>query len=384
MSSKRKVFVVTERRADFSRFKPILELVKKDKKLDYNLVVTGSHLLKKHGFTINEIIKSKLKIYDKFQMFDENYIQKDTGSGMAIALGKAVMKLAPILEKSKPDLILSGFDIAANFAVTVVGAHMNIPVAHIQGGEVSGNIDESLRHAMSKFSHYHFAANQDAKKRLIKLGELKSNIFAVGCPSLDALFSEKNLSRIEVIRKFKIDILKDYILIIQHPVTTESKESKKQIIEILKALKKINIQKLFVLPNNDSGAVNIIKVIKKNKVNFTSTLKVQEYKTLLSNCTMLIGNSSSGIHEAASFFKPVVNIGNRQNGRLKPRNVIDVECNTKEILNKINFVLKNKKFVKSLRKLKNPYGDGKSAIKIIKLLKKIRIDKKIIQKKITY
>ena len=173
-------------------------------------------------------------------------------------------------------------------------------------------------------------------------------------------------------------------MIIQHPVTTESKESKKQIIEILKALKKINIQKLFVLPNNDSGAVNIIKVIKKNKVNFTSTLKVQEYKTLLSNCTMLIGNSSSGIHEAASFFKPVVNIGNRQNGRLKPRNVIDVECNTKEILNKINFVLKNKKFVKSLRKLKNPYGDGKSAIKIIKLLKKIRIDKKIIQKKITY
>ena len=122
MLNKRKVFIVTERRADFSRFKPILELIKKDKNLDYNLVVTGSHLLKKHGYTINEIIKSKFKIFDQFSMFDKNYNKNDKGSGMAIALGRAIIKLSTILEKSKPDLILSGFDIAANFAVTVAGA----------------------------------------------------------------------------------------------------------------------------------------------------------------------------------------------------------------------------------------------------------------------
>lgn len=384
MLNKRKIFIVTERRADFSRFKPILELIKKDKKLDYDLVVTGSHLLKKHGYTIKEIIKSKFKIYDKFSMFDKSYNINDKETGMAIALGRAVMKLSTILEKSKPDLILSGFDIAANFAVTIAGAHMNIPVAHIQGGEVSGNIDESLRHGMSKFAHYHLTANVDSKNRLIKLGEIKKNIFIVGCPSLDALFAEKELSKKEIIKKFKIDITKDYMLIIQHPVTTESHESKKQILQILGALKKIKIQKLFILPNNDSGAINMINIIKKKNVNFSPTLQLQEYKTLLKNCKILIGNSSSGIHEAASFLKPVINIGNRQNGRLKPKNVIDTKCNSKEILRKINYALKNKKFIKSLKKLKNPYGDGKSAIKIINLLKKISLDKNVIQKKITY
>ena len=144
------------------------------------------------------------------------------------------------------------------------------------------------------------------------------------------------------------------------------------------------MQKLFIFPNNDSGAVSIIKAIKKNKVNFAPTLKLQEYKTLLEKCKILIGNSSSGIHEAASFAKPVINIGNRQNCRLKPKNVIDTKCKSQEIFNKINFAFKNKKFIKSIKKLKNPYGDGKSSMRIVKLLKKISLDKKIIQKQITY
>lgn len=384
MSNKRKIFIVTERRADFSRFKPILELIKKDKKLDYILVVTGSHLLRRHGYTINEIKKSKFKIYKKFNMFDKDYNSNDKGSGMSKALGVAVVKITKILEKAKPDLILSGFDIAANFAVTIAGAHMNIPVAHVQGGEVSGNIDESLRHAMSKFSHYHFTANSDSKNRLIKMGELKNNIFAVGCPSLDALFAEKNYNRNEILKKFNVDINKDFILVIQHPVTTEANESKNQIKQLIKALNKFAIQKLFVLPNNDSGALNIIKIIKNHKVNFTSTLKLREYKTLLSNCKVLIGNSSSGIHEAASFKKPVLNIGNRQNGRLKPKNVIDSSYNFKDIINKTKYILNNKKFIKSLNNLKNPYGNGKSASKILKYLKQISLSKKIIQKQITY
>lgn len=384
MSYKRKIFLVTERRADFSRFKPILELIRSDKNLKYDLVVTGSHLLKRHGYTINEIKKTKFKIFDKFNMFDSNYQKNDKGSGMSIAVGKAILEITKILERSKPHLILSGFDIAANFAVTVAGAHMNIPVAHIQGGEVSGNIDESLRHAMSKFSHYHFTANKDSQKRLIKMGEIKKNVFVVGCPSLDALFAEKDLNRKEILKKFRIDLNKDFILIIQHPVTTEAEESKLQINEIIQSLKKFNLQKLFILPNNDSGALNIIKTIKKNNLNFTSTLKLNEYKTLLSNCRLLVGNSSSGIHEAASFKKPVINIGSRQNGRLKPKNVIDVPYNREKISDKIKFILNNEKFERSIKNLKNPYGDGKSAKRILNHLKTIDISKKIIQKQITY
>ena len=147
-----KIFIVTERRADFSRFRPILKLIKKESKINYQLVVTGLHLIKKYGYTINEIKKDKIKIHNKFVMFNKKYFNQNDGAAMSDAMGIAFRNLSKILKKSKPDLILSGFDIAANFALTVCGAHMNIPVAHIQGGEVSGTIDESIRHGMSKFS----------------------------------------------------------------------------------------------------------------------------------------------------------------------------------------------------------------------------------------
>lgn len=152
----RKIFLVTERRADYSRFKPILNLIQNDKDLTYDLVVTGLHLKDEHGNTINEIIKDGFKVFSSFEMFLED---DDTGAAMVRSFSRALYEISFALELSKPDIILSGFDIAANFAVAVAGAHMNIPVTHIQGGEVTGTIDESIRHAMSKFSHYHFAAN---------------------------------------------------------------------------------------------------------------------------------------------------------------------------------------------------------------------------------
>ena len=163
---KKKILIVTERRADFSRFKPILNRIKNNKYFDCILVVTGIHLLKKYGYSIMEIKKAGFKINYKFKMYSNITTKNDDGSSMVSSVGVAIRKLSKILKKAKPDIILSGFDIAANFAVTVVGAHMNIPVAHIQGGEVTGTIDESIRHAMSKFSHYHLVSNYDAAKRL--------------------------------------------------------------------------------------------------------------------------------------------------------------------------------------------------------------------------
>ena len=147
-----KILIITERRADFSRFKPIIKLIQKEKNIDYDLIVTGLHLVKKHGYTIKEIIDEKFKIFSRFKMFDKNYFKLNDGAEMVRSIGIVFKKLSHLLKKSKPDLILSGFDIAANFAISVAGAHMNIPIAHIQGGEVSGTIDESLRHSMSKFS----------------------------------------------------------------------------------------------------------------------------------------------------------------------------------------------------------------------------------------
>ena len=385
MSSKKKILIVTERRADFSRYKPILDLIKKDNSFKYYLVVTGSHLIKKHGYSISDIKKSNFKIYSTFKMFGKEYLKQDTGTGMTKAIGNAFIKLSSIVEKLKPDIILSGFDIGANFALTVIAAHANIPVFHIQGGEVSGTIDESLRHAMSKFSHFHFVANEDAKKRLIKMGEDKWRIFNVGCPSIDALINEKMLQRNYIKKKFNLDIEKNFLLIIQHPVTSEYKETQNQIKKIITAVKKIEIQKLIILPNNDAGASKIISEIKRSGINYCETLKVNEYKTLLSKCTILVGNSSSGIHEAATYKKPVINIGSRQNGRLKPKNVIDSNFDIKTIHKNILFCLKNKKFKKKIANIKNPYGDGNSSEKIISILKTVNLkDKSIIQKKITY
>jgi UDP-hydrolysing UDP-N-acetyl-D-glucosamine 2-epimerase len=379
---KRKILIITERRADYSRFKPILSIISKSKNLKYDLIVTGSHLLKRHGYTINEIKKDNFKINYKIKNFSNKQKIND-GEPMVFGIGKILTEISKIIKKSKPDIILTGFDIGGNFALTIAGAHLNIPVAHVQGGEVTGSIDESLRHAMSKFSNYHLVANTDAKKRLIKMGELKKNIYVVGCPSLDSLFLEKKINSKDILKKFNIDLKKDFAIIIQHPVTSEDNYSGKQIIETIKAVKKSRIQALFVLPNNDSGHDKIIKTIRKSKISWTESLSLGEYSTLLSHARILIGNSSSGIHEAASFKVAVINIGTRQNGRLKPSNVINADYNCNDIYKKIKFCMFNKKFIRSLKTLKNPYGNGKSAVKITNILSKIDLSEST-QKQNTY
>jgi UDP-hydrolysing UDP-N-acetyl-D-glucosamine 2-epimerase len=372
MSFKRKVLVLTERRADYSRFKPILKLLKKDKNFTYCLVVTGLHLLKHHGYTIKEIKNDKFKIHYKFKNFLH---KKDDNHNMILAISETLKFLTVILKKEKPNLILSGFDIGANFALTVAGAHLNIPVAHIQGGEVTGSIDESLRHAMSKFSNYHLVANQDAKNRLVKMGEEKKNIFIVGCPSLDALLHEPIVNSKILEKRFNINLKNNFFIVIQHPVTSEGESSGKQIIETIKAIKKTKIQSLFVLPNNDFGHQSIIKEIKQNKLQWTETLTLSEYKSLLMKATILIGNSSSGIHEAASFKIPVINIGTRQNRRLQAENVVNAEYNSHDIYKKIIYCTNNKTYLKKIKTIKNPYGNGVAAKKIINILKKINLNK---------
>ena len=382
---KKKILIVTERRADFSRFKPILDKIIKDKELDYILIVTGIHLLKKYGLSINEIKKTGIKINQTFKMYSNVSIKNDDGASMVSAFGTAIIKLSKILKKTKPDIVLSGFDIAANFAVTVAAAHMNIPVAHIQGGEVSGTIDESIRHAMSKFSHYHLVSNKDAYQRLVKMGEEKSKIHIVGCPSIEALFNEKLLSDKNLESKFGLDLKKKFIIVIQHSVTTELHDTKRQIKNTIEAIKKSKIQTLFICPNNDAGSTIILKEIKKNKnIFYTPTLTLSEYRSLLERCFVLVGNSSSGIHEASSFYKPVINIGSRQNGRLRSKNIIDVNYNQNEILKTLKKIENKEFYNKLINNLKNPYSLPNTSTKILRVLNKINLSQKELQKTITY
>jgi len=370
----RKIFLITERRADYSRFQPILKMIEQDPELDYDLVVTGMHLKAEHGMTINEIKADGFKIFSTFEMFLES---EDSGGAMVRAYAEAVKMVSYALEKSKPDIILSGFDIAANAAVTLAGAHMNIPVAHIQGGEVTGTIDESIRHAMSKFAHYHFAANQDACERLVKMGELPDRVFNVGCPSIDAILAVPDDP--QIVHKF--DLVNPYFLLIQHPVTSEIKKSTDQIKTTLEAIRKSKSNVLIIMPNNDAGYAAIADHINTSNMKSVDTLSINDYVNLLRNSTGLIGNSSSGIHEAASFDIPVVNIGTRQQGRLRPKNVLDVDHDVNQIEMAINSC---KEMKENAMVFENFYGDGKSAQKIIALLKSLDLGDEIIQKRITY
>ena len=374
----RKIFVVIERRADYSRFRPILLKLKEDPFFKLHLVVTGICLLKNHGNDINYIKEDGFEIAAEIPMFKNN--SKDSGGEMVRSMSRFMLKVVNELEKFKPHLVLSGFDIGANFAVTVAAAHMNIPVVHIQGGEITGSIDESLRHAMSKFAHIHFPATEISKERLIRMGENPKSIYVVGCPSIDTLISAPIIPKEDLEKEFKVDFSKPVALVIQHPVTTTNKESFKQIEETIEAVKDLKIQTIVLLPNNDAGYSDIIKSLKSSKLKYFPSLSPIKYSNLLRNIWVLVGNSSSGIHEALTFNIPVVNIGMRQQGRERAKNIIDVPHDRKAISKAIQKALFDQKFKNLIKKMVNPYGNGKSSEKIVKLLKEISLEG-VIQKK---
>jgi len=373
-----KVFVLIERRADYSRYKPILEEMGKDSFFQIHLVVTGICLLDIHGGDVNYIEKDGFQIDAKIPMFEDD--APDNGAEMIRAMSRILEAITWELEKAKPDIVLSGFDIGGNFAVTVAAAHMNIPVAHIQGGEVTGSIDESIRHAMSKFSHIHFPATEDAKNRLIKIGENPKDIFKVGCPSIDVLVNTPHLEPSLLEEEFGLDFKKPFVLVIQHPVTTEAISSFDQIKQTIDAIKSVGAQALVLLPNNDAGHSKIIEEIKNSGLKWVPSLPTVKFINLYRNAWALVGNSSSGIHETPTLKIPAVNIGNRQMGRERADNVIDVPNNSHEIQNAINKALFDDDFRNFVKTIKNPYGEGNSAQSIVKVLKEIDLSTISIQK----
>ena len=379
---KKKILFVTERRADYSKLRPVIDQIKKSKKFDYYLVVTGSHLLRKQGYTINEIKKDGFKIYKKFNMFEEK--EDDSASTMTIAFGKAIINLTKIIKQLKPDLVFSGFDIGANFAAAVVGAHMNIHVAHLEGGEITGTIDESIRHAISKFAHIHFTSNEQATKRLIKMGESSKNIFTVGNPSLDVIKSIKFISKKELEKEFNINLEKPLLLIVQHTVTTEINEIDKYFLETINAIKETNHQAIIISGNSDAGSQKIKKIIKNSNILNYENLPFVKYISLLHHSSAIIGNSSSGIMEAPFLHIPSINIGTRQEGRGKTTSIINVTYNKYEIKTAINKILTDKKFLNSIKKQKNQHGNGVASKKIVQILEKLEFKNIPIQKKLSY
>lgn len=383
-SQKRKILFVSERRADYSRLKPIMNRIKQSDKLELQLIVTGMHLLKKFGETKNVILKDGFKIDALVPIFGEN--DADDGASMVNAMGRALTAFPDIFKKLKPTIIFSGFDIGANLAAAITGMHMNIHVAHIQGGEVSGTIDEVLRHAMTKFSHIHFAATKKSVQRIIKLGENPKYVFNVGSPSLDTIKNIEYFSKEEMAKKYNLDPQKPLIIMVQHPVTSEESEVVNQIKQTVEAINfinnRFNTQALAIYSNNDAGGKRIVNFLDKTGIKTFAHIPYEDFLRLLKVADVLVGNSSTGIHETPSLKLPTVNIGTREKFREKANNVIDVPYNQQAIIKAIKKSLYDKEFRKIVNRTKNPYDNGDVAQKVVKILETIPLPP--IQKVITY
>lgn len=267
----------------------------------------------------------------------------------------------------------------------IAGAYTYIPVAHIQAGERSGNIDGVIRHAIAKVSHIHFASNQDSYNRLLKSGEQKYRIFNTGAPQLDELRELKDININKFLNNFSLEY-KKYCIVLFHAVTEEFAETENQINELIKFLNNLNEKIIWILPNNDAGSQIIsdkIALLAKNKIFKHSNIERNVYLNLLKFSSFLIGNSSSGIIEAPFFKIPVINIGNRQKFRMQSKNVVN--CNNKYIsISKAYKKIMDKQFRKKIESSKSVYGDGKSSKKILSILLNTKIDDKLLNKEITF
>ena len=361
----KKIVFLTGTRADFGKIKSLIKASNRESKFKAYVFATGMHLNPKYGRTVDEIYNSKIVNVHEFTNHSLN-------NGMDQILAKTISGFSFYVKKINPDLIILHGDRPETLAGAIVGSFNNILVAHIEGGEVSGTIDELIRHSVSKLAHVHLVSNKKAKQRLIQLGEKKSSIYILGSPDIDLLKSNKLPSLINTKKHYDIPF-NSYSTVLYHPVTTEQSHTKKHISNLIKSLIKSKKNYIVIYPNNDYGSEIIISEYRKLKSikNFKvfPSLRFEYFLTVLKNSNFIIGNSSSGIIEAPYYNIPTINIGTRQNNRLNYDRIFNCSNHHLDILKKINAVSKIKKS-KSKPKF---FGEGNSSKYFIKILKSRKI-----------
>ncbi len=376
MNIKRKIAVVITARPSYSRVKTVLKAIQHNPNLELQLIIAASALLERYGSAVNYIENDGFEIAAK--VF--NVLEGENLTAAAKTTGIGILELSTVFDNLKPDIVVTVADRFETMATAIAASYMNIPLAHIQGGEVTGNIDEKVRHAITKLADYHFVASENAKQRVIQLGENPEMVFNTGCPSIDiaqqVLENKKPLfDPYEVYggvgSKPKLD--KGYLVVMQHPVTTEYLDSRKHIEATLRAIEQLNFPTLWFWPNVDAGADGTSTGIrsfreehKLENVHFFKNMKGDDFLQLLHGAACLVGNSSVGIRECSFLGVPVVNIGSRQNRRDRGNNVIDVSYDENEIVKGIQSAFKNNQREKSL-----VYGGGDAGEKIATLLSEL-------------
>jgi GDP/UDP-N,N'-diacetylbacillosamine 2-epimerase (hydrolysing) len=376
----KKILYISGTRADYGLMLSTLKMIDRHPELELEIAATGMHLMPEFGHTLKDMRRDGFKIHELSAIY-----KKDDKESMATFIGDFIHVLAKKVSEINPDIILVLGDRGEMLAGAIVGAYLAIPVAHIDGGDVTSTVDEFTRHAITKLACIHFPTTELNKRRLIKMGEERWRIHVVGAPGIDSILNEKPLTKKEICRKLGLDAKKPIFLVIQHPVTLEVEEARRQMQETMQAVVDAEQQTVVLYPNADVGGRGMIQVIEQYRkypfIRIHKSLPHEEYISLMRYSEVMIGNSSSGIVESPSLGLPAINVGGRQGKRQRAKNIMDVGYSRAEIKRAIKkaVLLKGEN-----RKYKNPYGDGKTGKRIVNILAKIRIDKRLLDKKLSY
>jgi len=372
-SARRVVAAITGTRADYGLMVPVYRAIAASGDFELHLIVTGLHLLPEFETSLRQVRADAFGRTHYVEMLDDD----DSNRGMARSVGRATMGVAEVLAEISPDILLLQGDRGEMLAGAVAGAHMNIPLVHMSGGDFSGTIDDSVRNAISKFSHVHLTNCQASTARLLTLGEAPERIFEVGEPALDVIRELPLLGRADIAAKYRLPEGKPYFIATLHPVTDEAEQAASQMQIVLEALSDVGISTVFTFPNTDAGGRAMRRVLESwNGASFLGiepNLGSHNYLSLMRYASAVIGNSSSGIVETPSFKVPTINIGSRQTGRLRASNVIDVDFDRADIVRSIQRSLSDPAYRDALAACVNPYGDGHTSERTVDILRRLQI-----------
>lgn len=384
MRGKRKIAVVTGTRAEYGLLKPVMKAIAMHPDLDLQLLVTGTHFDARYGHSVDFIEADGFHIDARVPLSAAS----DSGRATALLISEGIGGMTEAFAALEPEVVLVLGDRSEILAATIAAAYQNLPLAHIHGGDRSrGGLDESVRHAITKFAHIHFPATETSAQRIRQLGERPEHVFVTGAPALDTILHIPLPDPDQLSHAIGLELEEDYVLLVQHSVSTQPSDAARQFGESLAALRQWGRQVLCIYPNSDAGGLQIIRLIeeeeKRGHFFAFKSLPHPVFLGLMKHCGLMLGNSSSGIIESSSFQIPVVNLGIRQEGRERADNVIDAPHDAGSILKAMEKAGSDT-FRKKLAGVSNPYGLGDTGLRIANILANFDLDHSLLQKQITY
>lgn len=384
----RNILAVTGIRSEYDIMSSVFKAIEKEHGLSLSLVVTGAHLSERYGLTVNDIKKDGFKIVAQIN----SMIDDDEDLSRVVGAATQLKELAQVVARTRPDILLVFGDREESFTTGLVGAYMNTPVVHISGGDrVVGNVDDQIRHAVTKLAHLHLTTSEESKERILKMGEQPFRVFNVGNPGLDRLAATTNIDRNTLLKWYGFEestLDKPLLLLIQHVISTEIDFAYDQMHATMQAVEELGLNTVVSYPNSDAGSREIIRCIEEYKnrsfVRIFKNVPRIEFVNTLRHAACLLGNSSCGILEAPFFKLPVVNIGNRQKERLHAENVQFIFHDTAKIKEAVRKACFDEDYRKVIKRCSNPYGDGRSSERIAKILAEVKIDGNFLIKDLTY